>query len=130
MLASDSRSSAGVDPIATVYQLSLFTVAGERMIAVLSAGNLATTRAVITILRQNLDVAHRSATTASLPGTAPEPNLLNVRTMFDAAQFVGDRLRNVVQGNKSLEFDVFRRKHILNVSRRRILTLRILALPD
>ena len=54
VLASDSRSNAGVDQLATVRKLSVFEQPGERMIVVLAAGNLATTQAVITTLRQNL----------------------------------------------------------------------------
>ena len=51
VLASDSRSNAGVDQVALVKKLALFEVPGQRVIAVLSAGNLATTQAVVTSLR-------------------------------------------------------------------------------
>ncbi|WP_332685301.1 hypothetical protein [Bosea sp. (in: a-proteobacteria)] len=39
ILASDTRSSAGVDQIAVVEKLALFEAPGERVIAILSAGN-------------------------------------------------------------------------------------------
>jgi putative proteasome-type protease len=52
VLASDSRSSASVDQIMVVKKTALFQRPGERVIAILSAGNLATTQAVITTLRQ------------------------------------------------------------------------------
>ncbi|BCW90633.1 hypothetical protein sos41_38060 [Alphaproteobacteria bacterium SO-S41] len=83
VLASDSRSNAGVDQITVVEKLTLFTQPGERLIAILGAGNLATTQAVITTLRQGLDAP-------------PDPDirtLFNVRTLFDAAELVGDTLR-------------------------------------
>jgi putative proteasome-type protease len=46
VLAADSRSNAGVDHIATVRKLAVFEQPGERVLALLSAGNLATTQAV------------------------------------------------------------------------------------
>jgi len=52
VLASDSRSNAGVDQVALVKKLALFEVPGQRVIAVLSAGNPATTQAVVTSLRE------------------------------------------------------------------------------
>ena len=52
VLASDSRSNAGVDQVALVKKLAVFEVPGQRVIAVLSAGNLATTQAVVTALRE------------------------------------------------------------------------------
>ena len=86
VLASDSRSNAGVDQITVVEKLTVFTQPGMRMIAILGSGNLATTQAVITTLRQGLDAV-------------PDPDirtLFNVRTLFDVAELVGDTLRAVM----------------------------------
>lgn len=83
VLASDSRSNAGVDQIARVCKLATFVDPGERLIAVLSAGNLATTQSVVSrigqargsgVIGQDLDAA---------------------KTMFDVAEVVGDMLRAV-----------------------------------
>jgi len=52
VLASDSRSNAGVDEVALVKKPVLFEVPGQRVIAVLSAANLATTQAVVTSVRE------------------------------------------------------------------------------
>ena len=83
-LAADSRSNAGVDHIATVRKLALFERPGERTMALLSARNLATTQAVVALLRQRF-------------GEEPGPsNLLGARTMFDAARIVGGVLREVM----------------------------------
>ena len=41
VLASDSRSNAGVDQVARVRKLALITQPNKRVIAILSAGNLA-----------------------------------------------------------------------------------------
>lgn len=84
VLASDSRSNAGVDQVALVKKLALFEVPGQRVIAVLSAGNLATTQAVVTSLRE----------------AAGSGNLVHdihtARSMFDVAQLVGNKLREVI----------------------------------
>jgi putative proteasome-type protease len=84
VLASDSRSNAGVDQVQRVSKLALITIPGERVIAILSAGNLATTQSVVTQLRQ-----------AAGLGVAGQ-DLHGARTMFDAATIVGDTLREVV----------------------------------
>lgn len=84
VLASDSRSNAGVDQVARVRKLELITVPGERVIALLSAGNLATTQAVVTTLKEEAgsgDLAH---------------DLHMARTMFDVANIVGAKLREVI----------------------------------
>ena len=51
VLASDSRSNAGVDQVARVRKFDLITLQASRVIAILSAGNLATTQSVVTQLR-------------------------------------------------------------------------------
>ncbi|HZA67761.1 MAG TPA: proteasome-type protease [Geminicoccaceae bacterium] len=85
VLASDSRSNAGVDHIATVRKLTVFERPGERVMILLSAGNLATTQAVVTLLKQRV-------------GTEPGPhNLHAATTMFDAARIVGAVLREVIR---------------------------------
>ena len=51
VLAANSRSNAGVDQIALARKMALLTVPGDRVIAILSAGNLATTQSVVSQLR-------------------------------------------------------------------------------
>ena len=84
VVASDSRSNAGVDHIATVRKLNVLERPDERVMVLLSAGNLATTQAVVTLLHQRL-------------GSEPGPqNLHTATTMFDAARMVGAVLREVM----------------------------------
>ena len=47
VFASDSRTNAGVDQVATHSKMYHFGIAGERQFVILSAGNLATTQSVI-----------------------------------------------------------------------------------
>ncbi len=81
VFASDSRTNAGVDYISTFSKMRVFERPGERVIVVLNSGNLAITQGVVEILeRQIRDVT---------------PNLLDVPTLYDAAQLVGDALREM-----------------------------------
>jgi putative proteasome-type protease len=84
VLASDSRSNAGVDQVQRVCKLSLLTVPGERVIAILGAGNLATTQAVVSQLHQ----AQGGGVAGQDVNMAP--------SMFDIATMVGDKLRDVI----------------------------------
>ncbi len=83
VLASDSRTNAGVDNIATFCKMTVFERPGDRVIVLLSSGNLAGTQAVIGVLRQRSDVADGP------------PNLWTARTMFDVAMLVSDAVRDV-----------------------------------
>jgi putative proteasome-type protease len=83
VLASDSRSNAGVDQVARVRKFELFTVPGSRVIAILSAGNLATTQSVTSQLREML-------------GSGTTDDLYAARSMFEVARIVGDKLRAVI----------------------------------
>jgi putative proteasome-type protease len=84
VLASDSRSNSGVDQVTRVCKLTLVTVPGARVIAILSAGNLATTQSVVTRLRE-----------AAGSGEVGR-DLHLAKTMFDVAELVGLRLREVI----------------------------------
>ncbi len=83
VLTSDSRSNAGIDQITRVMKLATMTVPGDRMIAVLSAGNLATTQSVVTSLWE-------------AAGCGEPDDLHEITSMFEAAKMVGRKLREVV----------------------------------
>jgi putative proteasome-type protease len=84
VLASDSRSNAGVDQVVRVSKLNLMPAAKDRVIAIQSSGNLATTQAVVTRLNE-----------AFGSGDAAE-DLRLARTMFEAASIVGAQLRSSI----------------------------------
>jgi putative proteasome-type protease len=83
IFASDSRTNAGVDHVSTFAKMRVFEKADDRVIVVLSSGNLAMTQGVINILDR-----HKHA-------PEDEPTIWNVETMYDAAQLVGDALREM-----------------------------------
>ena len=55
VFASDTRTSAGVDDIRTYSKMHVFEFPGERSLVLLSAGNLATTHAILAQMRRDLD---------------------------------------------------------------------------
>lgn len=88
VFASDSRTAAGFDNISTFSKMTVFETPGERVIVILSSGNLATTQGVITRLRMRARDEH---------GNARPAGILGVGRMFEAAQLVGMTLREVMQ---------------------------------
>ncbi len=88
VFASDSRTNAGVDHIATFKKLHVFAEDGERVLVLQSAGNLATTQSVISLLSTRI-------------ATQQEPNLLQVSSLYDAAMLIGKTLQEVIQRDSS-----------------------------
>jgi putative proteasome-type protease len=82
VMASDTRTNAGVDQVATFPKMTTFEIPGERSIVMLTAGNLAITQAVLQHLHK--DIASNTAV-----------NMHNVTSMFDAARIVGEAIRTV-----------------------------------
>lgn len=85
---SDTRTNAGVDNISTFRKMFSWNKPGERHITLLTAGNLATTQSVVSLLDER--------------SKAPEernPSIMEVPSMFQAARLVGETLRDVVQSN-------------------------------
>ena len=62
VFAGDSRTTAGVDQVSTYRKLHTFEWPGERVFTLLSAGNLATTQAVVK--RLELDASDSGADTS------------------------------------------------------------------
>ena len=85
IFASDSRTNAGMDNFAKFCKMTVFERPGDRVIVLLSSGNLAGTQAVIGVLNQRC-VAGDAAT-----------NLWGARTMFDVAMLVADAMRHIEQ---------------------------------
>jgi putative proteasome-type protease len=80
---SDSRTSAGVDQISTFRKTTVFHKPGERVLVLQSAGNLAVTQAVTSLLQEQMDSADAAT------------SLLTCANLFEAARLVGEALREV-----------------------------------
>ena len=85
VLASDSRTNAGVDYISSYSKLHLFQPAPDRIFVLLAAGSLATTREVLDRIRRDLDQAAHPSSSHLAPGV----NLLNANYLFEAANYIG-----------------------------------------
>jgi putative proteasome-type protease len=83
VLASDSRTNAGIDRVSTFRKMFTFEKPGERFFALLTAGNLSLTQGVISLLGEWLNTED------------PERDLFAVTSMFGAARVVGTALREI-----------------------------------
>ncbi|MDX1484019.1 MAG: peptidase [Alphaproteobacteria bacterium] len=83
VFAADRRTNAGADHVAEFKKMTVFEKKSDRVLVLLSAGNLAITQAVIETLEEHLD-DHDDT-----------PSLFTVPTMFRAARLVGNVLREL-----------------------------------
>ncbi|MFA7595989.1 MAG: proteasome-type protease [Novosphingobium sp.] len=86
VLMSDTRTNSGVDNISVFRKMFHWNEPGERIIAVMTAGNLATTQAVISQLEE------RSKAPAERHNS-----LLEAPTMFKVATEIGRLLRETIR---------------------------------
>src|SRR5260221_11711036 len=83
VLLSDSRTNAGVDQINTFRKMITFQQASDRVLVLMSAGNLAITQAVVNLLQE------------TPAGSTELPLIYRATNMFNAARVVGDALREI-----------------------------------
>ncbi|GAA5663269.1 hypothetical protein Brsp07_01746 [Brucella sp. NBRC 14130] len=85
---SDTRTNAGLDNISVFSKMRSWSKPGERMIVLLSAGNLATTQAVASLLEERMKApADR------------HPSVFDAASMFQVARLVGDTVKEVIQNS-------------------------------
>jgi putative proteasome-type protease len=82
VLLSDTRTNAGIDNISTFGKMHVFEATGDRVIVLLTAGNLALSQAVVNLLSEGIEGEDRAVET-----------LYTVKSMFRAAQLVGEAIR-------------------------------------
>ena len=85
---SDTRTNAGVDNVSKFRKLFTWSKPGERALVLMTAGNLATTQAVVSILEERTKAPSER-----------RPSILELPTMFQIARLVGETLREVIQAN-------------------------------
>jgi putative proteasome-type protease len=83
VLASDSRTNAGIDRVSTFRKMFSFDKPGERFFTLVTAGNLSLTQGVVSLMTEWLNNEN------------PEQDLYAVTSMFGAARVVGNALREV-----------------------------------
>jgi len=79
---SDSRTNAGVDHVSTFQKMYFFTKPDDRVLILMSAGNLATTQSIVSLLNARIKDS--------------EHNLLSVKSLYEATELVGETMREVV----------------------------------
>lgn len=87
---SDTRTNAGVDNISSTRKMHTWAAPGDRFMTLLSAGNLATTQAVVSLLEER-----------SLAPEDRDPSIMRAPTMFQVARLVGETLREVIAEHTS-----------------------------
>ncbi|MGJ8584479.1 MAG: peptidase [Marinosulfonomonas sp.] len=85
---ADTRTNAGLDNISTYQKMHSFEVPGDRAITLMTAGNLATTQSVISLLEERMKAPDDRS-----------PTLLQAPSMFQVARIVGETLHEVIQSN-------------------------------
>jgi len=83
---SDTRTNAGVDNISTFRKMYSWCEPGDRMMTLLSAGNLATTQTVVSLLEEHSKAAEDR-----------QPDIMKVPSMFEAARLIGQTVREVIK---------------------------------
>jgi putative proteasome-type protease len=88
VLMSDTRTNSGVDNISTFRKMYHWSIPGERIIALMSAGNLATTQSVISQLEERTKAPSER-----------QNSLMEAETMFQVATIVGNLLQDTIQAS-------------------------------
>ncbi|MCX7384176.1 MAG: peptidase, partial [Alphaproteobacteria bacterium] len=84
VFAADTRTNAGVDNISRFRKLHYWNKLGDRSLVLLTAGNLAVTQSVVSVLNEQM---------AAEPD--PErPTLFTVASMYRAARLIGSAVRD------------------------------------
>lgn len=82
---SDTRTNSGVDNVSVFRKMHHWSVPGDRVITVLSAGNLGTTQSVVSLLDERTKVPAER-----------QPSILEVPTMFQVAELIGGLVRDSI----------------------------------
>jgi len=83
VMLSDSRTNAGVDQINTFRKMSTFQQPSDRVLVLMSAGNLAISQAVVNLLQESPE------------GSVERTPIYQASNMFNAARVVGEALRTI-----------------------------------
>ena len=92
VLLSDTRTNAGIDNIARFRKMFVFEEPGERVVVLMTAGNLGVTQGVVT----------RVETAIKRGRVDPEiESVLNSETLYRAAQIVGEDMQDVQKRDRA-----------------------------
>ena len=86
VLLADTQTNAGLDNVSKFTKMFTFETTGERVLAMMTSGNLSITQSVVARLRYAIQRG------AQDPGVR---TILNVESLFEVAQLVGQEMRRV-----------------------------------
>lgn len=93
VMASDSRTNAGMDQVNVCRKMHFFIRDEDRFFVILTSGSLSITQSVITLLHRDFDQGH---------------GLADARTFYDAARVVGEQVRRISELDRgALERDKY-----------------------
>ncbi|KAF3998589.1 peptidase [Glaciimonas immobilis] len=84
---SDSRTNAGVDHVSTFRKMSVFENSGDRLLVMMTAGNLSISQSIKQIISEHVNPDGKT--------------IWNAESMFEAAQIVGAAIRSVYERDAS-----------------------------
>jgi putative proteasome-type protease len=87
VLLSDTRTNAGMDNVSRFTKMFTFENPGERIITMMTSGNLSITQGVMSTLRRSISQAEADGSN--------EETILNAETMFRVAQIVGAEMQKM-----------------------------------
>lgn len=83
---SDTRTNAGLDNVSTFRKMTLWENPGHSVITMMSAGNLATTQAVVSLLQERVKSPEERT-----------PALLDISSLFQSVRLIAETLREVIE---------------------------------
>lgn len=87
VMAADSLTNAGVDYVSSYQKLFDFSVPGERVILICSAGNLSMTQGILARVQHDLK-------------TQADTHIHNLGSMYDIARYLGQQTRQVLDEHR------------------------------
>lgn len=87
VFAADSRTNAGVDYTSTYRKLFDFSQPGDRVLLLCTSGNLSISQGVLRAIQSDLKLEDGK-------------HLYNLPSMYDVAQYLGDKLRQIQERDR------------------------------
>ena len=96
---SDSRTSAGMDNITVRGKMRVFEKPGDRVICIMSSGNLSLTQATLSMIDEDLVLGD---------GDPKKKHIMNRQTFYETVRYIGTKVRAVEKRDRAaLEADGF-----------------------
>ena len=96
---SDSRTSAGMDNITMRSKMRIFEKPGDRVICVMSSGNLSLTQGTLALIDEDLHLGRSDP---------KREHIMNRQTLYETVRYIGSKIREVEKRDRAaLEADGF-----------------------